>query len=100
MIIAIVDFKTSAADRAVALAHLDGERREVSAMPGNVSYRVYASRDDDTLVTLIHEWDDEESFDAYRNSGSFARSGKVIRPLMDGPPMSRRFRAQPYEDIA
>jgi quinol monooxygenase YgiN len=99
MLIAIVDFDTTAADRPAALAQLDRERAEVRAMPGNADIRVYASRTDATGVTIVHEWDDEASFQGYLDSDSFARSGQVIRPLMTGAPVSRRFRAELLETV-
>jgi len=100
MFIAILDLSTAAADRPAALAQLDAEADQVRAMPGNVAYRVYAERDDDTAVTVVHEWDDEESFAGYVRSESFAQSGVVIRPLMTGAPVSRRFRADLIETVA
>ncbi|WP_067127208.1 putative quinol monooxygenase [Microtetraspora malaysiensis] len=100
MIIAMVDFDIAAADRAAALAQVDSVRDEVRAMPGNVAYRAYASREDATRVTVIHEWDDEESFAGYLKSDSFARSGEVLRPMMVGLPVSRRFRAELLETVA
>lgn len=99
MFIAIVDFSTAATDRPAALAHLDRERDEVRAMPGNLDYRVYASRYDDTAITLVHEWDDEASFAGYSKSDSFARSGEVLRPMMTGAPVSRRFKAELLETV-
>lgn len=100
MFIAILDFRTTATDRPTALAQLDGERDEVRAMPGNVAFRVYASREDDTLVTVVHEWDDQASFAGYLGSEAFARSGKVLRPIMAGAPLSRRFNAELLETVA
>ncbi|MEV6932306.1 antibiotic biosynthesis monooxygenase [Dactylosporangium sp. NPDC051485] len=100
MFIAILDFSTTAADRPAALAQLESEREEIRAMPGSVAYRVYASRDDDTGVAVIHEWQDEASFAAYQSSEAFARSGVVVRPLMTGAPNSRRFRAELVETVA
>jgi quinol monooxygenase YgiN len=100
MFIAILDFSTDAAARPAALAQLEAERDQVRAMQGNVAFRVYASREDPTAVTVVHEWDDEASFGGYLRSGSFARSGEVIRPLMTGTPVSRRFRADLLETIA
>ncbi|MEV0148395.1 MULTISPECIES: antibiotic biosynthesis monooxygenase family protein [unclassified Nonomuraea] len=100
MIIAMVDFDTAASDRAAALAHLDGGRDQVRAMPGNLGFRVYASREDETRVTVMHEWDDEESFAGYLKSDLFARSGAVLRPMMTGSPVSRRFRAELMETVA
>lgn len=100
MLIAIVDFSTAAADRPAALAQLDGEGEQVRAMPGNVSFRVYASRQDGTAITVVHEWADEASFAGYVESESFARSGQVLRPMMTGAPVSRRFRAELLATVA
>jgi quinol monooxygenase YgiN len=100
MLIAIVDFETAASDRRAALAQLDGERDHVRAMPGNLAFRVYASGEDDTRITVVHEWDDEASFAGYQTSEAFARSGKVLRPMMTGAPVSRRFRAELLETVA
>ena len=99
MIIVILDASTAADDRPRALAQLDGERDRVRAMPGNLAYRVYASREDTTGVTLIHEWQDEASLAGYLASDSFVRSGRVLRPIMDGPATSRRFRAELMETV-
>jgi quinol monooxygenase YgiN len=100
LLIAILDFSTDAADRPAALAQLEAERDQVRAMPGNVAFRVYASPEDQTGVTVVHEWADEASFGGYLGSDSFARSGEVIRPLMTGTPVSRRFRADLLETVA
>lgn len=100
MFIAIVDFRTAAADRSAALAQFDGERDRVRAMPGNIAFRVYAARDDDTAVAVVHEWDDEASFAGYLTSDTFARFGAAIRPMMVATPVSRRFRADLLETVA
>ncbi|MEU8006802.1 antibiotic biosynthesis monooxygenase [Catellatospora sp. NPDC049111] len=99
MFIAIVDFRTAPADRTSALAHLDAEGDRVHAMPGNVAFRVYASRADESAITIVHEWADEQSFAGYQTSDSFARSGEVLRPMMIAPPVSRRFRAGLLETV-
>jgi quinol monooxygenase YgiN len=98
--IAVVDFSTAASDRPAALAQLDGERDEVRAMPGNLAFRVYISRDDQTGVTIVHEWEDEASFAGYLRSEAFRRSGEVLRPMMTGTPVSRRFHAELLETVA
>jgi|tagenome__1003787_1003787.scaffolds.fasta_scaffold19573055_2 quinol monooxygenase YgiN len=100
MFIAIVDFSTAAADRPAALAQLDGERDRVRAMPGNLAFRVYAAREDETRTSIVHEWADRASFDDYVRSESFARSGEVLRPIMTGAPVSRRFHAELLETVA
>ena len=100
MLIAIVDFSTTATDRTAALAHLDAERDQIRAMPGNLAFRVYAARQNDGGITILHEWNDEASFQGYLRSDCFARSGEVLRPLMVGAPVSRRFRAELLETVA
>lgn len=97
MFIAILDIATTADDRSAALAVLDAHRPEVRAMKGNLAYHVYASRDDDARITILHEWDDEASFRTYPASDSFARVGAVLQPLMAGAPVSRRFDARPLD---
>ena len=99
MLIAVLDLRTTPADRPVALAQLDSERDEVRAMPGNLDFRVYAAREDEEGVVVIHEWADEASFAGYVSSDSFARSGAVLRPLMTTPAVSRRFRAALLETV-
>ena len=69
-------------------------------MPGNIAFRVYAGREDDTRITVVHEWQDESSFADYQRTESFARSGRVLRPVMTGSPVSRRFRAELVETVA
>ena len=100
MFIAIVDFGTAATDRPTALHHLDVEGEQVRTMPGNIAFRVYSSREDDGRVTIVHEWEDEESFAGYVGSAAFARSGEMIRPIMVGAPVSRRFRAELLATVA
>ncbi|GAB3806402.1 putative quinol monooxygenase [Micromonospora zhanjiangensis] len=100
MFIAILDVTTAAADRPAALARFDEESDRVRAMPGNVAFRVYAERADDTAITVVHEWDDEASFAGYLRSDSFARLGERIRPMMTGAPVSRRFHADLVETAA
>jgi quinol monooxygenase YgiN len=97
--IAILDLRTTPADRPAALAQLDGEHDEIRAMPGNLDFRVYASRGDEGAVAVIHEWLDEASFAGYLSSEAFARSGAMLRPLMTSPPVSRRFGADLLETV-
>lgn len=99
MFIAIIDFCTAVTARPTALAQLDGERDRVRAMPGNLAYRVYASREHDTGITIVHEWTDEASIAGYLRSESFTRIGEVLRPMMMGAPVSRRFRAELLETV-
>ncbi|MGL5817048.1 MAG: putative quinol monooxygenase [Phycicoccus sp.] len=97
--IAIVDFIVAPVERSGALAQLESERPEVRAMPGNLAFRVYASREDERVATIVHEWEDRDSFTRYLASEPFARSGAVIRPMMTGTPLSRRFEAELVETV-
>jgi quinol monooxygenase YgiN len=99
MFIAILDLRTTPADRPAALAQLDGERPEIRAMPGNLDFRVYTSREDEEAIAVIHEWADEPSFAGYLASDAFTRSGAVLRPLVTVPPVSRRFHASLLETV-
>ncbi len=100
MFIAILDFDTAVADRPAALAQLDGERDQVRAMAGNIAFRVYASRENGTRITVVHEWEDQASFAGYLASDAFSRSGAALRPIMTGAPVSRRFHAELLESVA
>ncbi|OAA19600.1 hypothetical protein UG55_10884 [Frankia sp. EI5c] len=100
MFLAIVEFETAAIDRAVARTHLDGQRDQIRALPGNLDFRVHAARENETRVTVIHEWDDASSFAGYLGSDLFARSGEVLRPLMTAAPTSRRFHAELLATVA
>jgi quinol monooxygenase YgiN len=99
LFIAILDLRTASADRPAALAQLDKERDEIRAMPGNRDFRVYAARDDEEAIAVVHEWDDELAFAGYLSSEAFARSGATLRPLATVPPVSRRFRAELLETL-
>ncbi len=82
MLIAVLDLRTTAADRPAALAQLDGESDEIRAMPGNLDFRVYADRDDDGAVTVLHDGPTSRRSPPTSPPSAFARSGAVLRPLM------------------
>lgn len=98
--IAILDFSTAATDRPTAIAQLERERPGVTAMAGCIAFRAFAGRENDTDITVLHEWIDQASFDAYLASDAFTRSGEVLRPLMIGAPVSRRFRVELLQTVA
>lgn len=98
--IALLDLSTSADDRADAVARLDAERPAVEAMDGCIGCRIFTCRHDETAITVVHEWIDQESFDCYLASPMFARSSEAVRPLMTTPPVSRRFRVDLIETVA
>ncbi|HMR93994.1 MAG TPA: antibiotic biosynthesis monooxygenase [Microthrixaceae bacterium] len=99
MLIAILDLRTTSADRPAVRLQLDAERPQVRTLPGCVDMRVFDAPDDPERLTVLHEWDDEAAFAAYLASDMFARSGEVIRPLLTDAPVSRRFRAELVETV-
>ncbi|MGH1348724.1 MAG: putative quinol monooxygenase [Nannocystales bacterium] len=98
--IAILDFSTAAADRPAAIAQLEREQPQIAAMPGCLAIRAFSSRQNDNDITVLHEWADQPSFDAYLASESFARSVARLRPMMIGTPSSRRFLVELVETVA
>ena len=98
-LIAMLDFSTSPADRSTAVALLGCEQPIVRSMPGCLDFRVFPSAENDTDITVVHEWIDQSRFAEYLSSESFTRSGQVVRPLMTAPPSSRRFRAELLETV-
>lgn len=99
MFIAIIDFKVAPADRAGALAALLETAPDVRAMPGNLAFRAFLDPEGEEAVCVLHEWADADGFAAYGRSEAFARSGRVLRPLMTSPPLSRRLRADLVETV-
>ena len=47
MLIAVLDLRTTPADRPPHSPSSTAERDEIRAMPGNLDFRVYAARDDE-----------------------------------------------------
>lgn len=98
--IAILDFATSPTQRQAAIAQLEHEQPAVCAMRGCIAFRVFSSRQNETDITVVHEWIDQASFDEYLTSDAFARSGEVLRPMLTGTPLSRRFRVELVDTAA
>ncbi|MEY1556489.1 putative quinol monooxygenase [Yoonia sp. R2331] len=92
--IAIVDFHVAPADQPRALEVLSADGATATgAVPGCLAFRVFANHGDATHVGLMHEWDGPDALAAYLGSDHFAKIGSVLRPMMKGPPVSRRFEA-------
>jgi hypothetical protein len=47
----------------------------------------------------LHEWETLEQFRAYASSDLMERIGKVLRPWMTTPPISRRLRTDTIEEV-
>lgn len=91
MIVAHVDFKVAEADRKMVLQVLLDQGLAVRSMPGCKRFVPFEDSTQEGGVGVIHEWLDRASFDAYLASPAFRESGRIIRPRMLAPPVSRRF---------
>ena len=100
MFIAHVTFKTSAADRQMAINTLLDEAQIVRALPGCLHFAPLADPADPCQTALVQEWADEAAFCAYTATSGFAWTGAILRLLMTAPPISRRFAATLLATVA
>ena len=100
MFIAIVDLRTTASNRPIALNELADQSAAVRAMSGNRRFAVLVPPGDDQKLTVLPEWDDYAQFQGYLASDTFARFASTVRTLATEPPVSRRFEAHLVEQTA
>lgn len=70
------------------MAQLVNEATTVRAMKGCVAYDLYSGIDDGQKIVIIQRWASMQTFDAYRQSETFARLGTGLRPFMTSPPVT------------
>ncbi len=92
-----VTFNVGKADSAKALETLVEEAKAVRAMAGCIAFIPFQDATDPTQIGILHEWQTGEDFTAYTSSQEFAQLGKILRPMMLKPPVSRRFTADLIE---
>ena len=100
MLIAIVDFHVAPDARQTALAVLVHEIPTVTARADCLTFRPYCDPQSATHVGVLHEWKTETGFAGYLGSAGFKTVGETLSPMMQGPPSSRRYRAQLIETVA
>lgn len=93
MLIAHVTFPVSSENRTLAIDTLTKEIADVRAMTGCVAFVPFLDPTNETDVGVLHEWESADDFAAYIASDSFAAIGAVLRPIMVGLPVSKRFDA-------
>jgi quinol monooxygenase YgiN len=86
MIYVEVNFCVAPQDRAAAVDCLTKEAPAIRAQSGNRGCRILIDPVADDVVTLLHQWDDLASLDAYRSGPLFAHLGGILRPMMTGAP--------------
>jgi len=99
MIMALVDFEVAPQSRAALLEALQPLLAEARNVEGNRSFRASTSSDSAGHIGLMHEWQTLEHFRAYASSDLVDRMGKVLRPAMTTPPVSRRLRTESIEEV-
>ncbi|MEL6684536.1 MAG: antibiotic biosynthesis monooxygenase [Pseudomonadota bacterium] len=86
MIYVEVNFTVHPSDRTAAASYLLQEAPKMQALPGHRGYDVLLDASRDDAVTLLHQWDDIATLDAYRTGPLFAQVGGTLRPMMTGAP--------------
>lgn len=94
MFIAHLRFPIASRDRQTATDALVAGIETVRAMRGCIAFHPIHDPTDDGVLGVVHEWETEADFEAYTASEVFRAFGALIRPLMTGKPLSRRFRAE------
>lgn len=95
----LVDFEVSPADRPDILRALQPLLAEARAVDGNLGYRAVTDSESAAHIGLTHTWETIEHFRAYAASDLFHGIGRLLRPAMTTPPVSRRLRADNLEEV-
>lgn len=86
-------FNVDPTERARALECLLADAPAVRHMKGCLAYTPFADPLEAGGIGIVQEWETAEDFAAYTASPRFAALGAVLRPMMKGAPVSRRFEA-------
>lgn len=85
--------------RAEALEALVRQAPQVRAMKGCLAFVPFLDPTSDTDIGVLHEWASADDFAAYTASADFAAIGCLLRPMMTGAPVSRRFDAELVQTV-
>jgi quinol monooxygenase YgiN len=96
---ALIDFEVAPESRAGLLQALQPLLAEARSVAGNRGYRALADSESASHVGLMHEWETLEQFRTYASSDLVDRIGKILRPAMTTPPVSRRLRTESIEEV-
>lgn len=99
MIMALIDFEVAPEGRAGLLEALQPLLAEARGFEGNRGYRAWTDSESSAHIGLLHEWDTIEHFRTYAASDLVDRVGKILRPAMTTPPVSRRLRTEGIEEV-
>lgn len=88
MKIVVVESVFDPENLAVPMAQLLNEATAVRSMKGCAGYDLYSGMDDGRKIVIIQRWTTMDAFEKYRQSDSFARLGRGLRPMMVEPPLT------------
>ncbi|WP_443751098.1 putative quinol monooxygenase [Asticcacaulis solisilvae] len=91
MRLAHVTFTVAPENQSTALDALLAEVASVRHMQGCIAFIPFIDPTVAGGLGVVHEWETGEDFTAYLNSPGFAAVNTVLRPMMTGAPVSRRF---------
>lgn len=83
-IIAEFDVKPECKDEFISLAA--DCTKNTQKETGNLSYRVFSERYDDTKFTFIEEWANDTAIEKHNGSAHFGKFIEAIKPLIKGEP--------------
>ncbi len=72
---------------ATAAAAIEAQAETVRAMEGCARYTVY-TQDAGAGLSIVQKWQNQASFDSYRNSATFGALIGKLKPLMTAPPVT------------
>lgn len=93
MIVVVVEFEVASENLPATIAALEVDAAVARSMKGCVAFRSLSTQSDAEKLILVEEWEDTESFEAYKASDAFAAAMATITPVMVGAPISRAFEA-------
>lgn len=93
MILVIVEFSVTSENISDTVAALEVDAAAARTMKGCAAFRSLSTQGNPEKLVLVEEWEDMESFEAYKASDAFAAAMATIKPVMVGAPVSRAFDA-------
>lgn len=91
MRIAHVTFTVAPQHQTLALNTLLAEVPVVRQMQGCLAFIPFIDPTVAGGLGIVHEWESDDAFAVYIGSPGFAAVNAVLRPIMTGAPVSRRF---------
>lgn len=99
MRIAHLFFTVAPTQRETALQALMAQAPAIRNMTGCLAFVPFLDPSEGGKLGVIHEWESPADFEAYIASDPFASLSRLLRPMMMGPPVSKRFDAVSLQTV-